>query len=32
MIVHDIGQGPRMEDVLLDWKIIGRYQYFGQTQ
>jgi hypothetical protein len=29
MIVHNIGQGPRMEDVLFDWKIIGHYRYFG---
>jgi uncharacterized protein YijF (DUF1287 family) len=29
MIVHNIGDGPRMEDVLFDWKIIGHYRYFG---
>jgi hypothetical protein len=29
MIVHNIGQGPRMEDVLFDWKITGHYRYFG---
>lgn len=29
MIVHNIGAGPRMEDVLLDWKITGHYRYFG---
>jgi uncharacterized protein YijF (DUF1287 family) len=29
MIVHNIGAGPRMEDVLFDWKIIGHYRYFG---
>jgi uncharacterized protein YijF (DUF1287 family) len=29
MIVHNIGQGPRMEDVLLNWKITGHYRYFG---
>jgi uncharacterized protein YijF (DUF1287 family) len=29
LIVHNIGQGPRMEDVLLDWKITGHYRYFG---
>jgi len=28
-IVHNIGQGPKMEDVLFDWKIIGHYRYFG---
>jgi uncharacterized protein YijF (DUF1287 family) len=29
MIVHNIGQGPRMEDVLFSWKITGHYRYFG---
>jgi uncharacterized protein YijF (DUF1287 family) len=29
MIVHNIGQGPRMEDVLFNWKITGHYHYFG---
>jgi uncharacterized protein YijF (DUF1287 family) len=29
MIVHNIGAGPKMEDVLFDWKIIGHYHYFG---
>ncbi len=29
MIVHNIGQGPRREDVLLSWKIIGHYRYYG---
>jgi len=28
-IVHNIGQGPKMEDSLFDWKIIGHYRYFG---
>ena len=27
MLVHNIGRGPRMEDVLFDWKIIGYYRY-----
>ena len=27
MIVHNIGQGPQMEDVLFNWKIIGHYRY-----
>jgi uncharacterized protein len=30
MIVHNIGAGPRMEDVLFDWKITGHYRYFGR--
>ena len=29
MIVHNIGQGPRMEDILFNWKITGHYRYFG---
>ncbi|HEY6251010.1 MAG TPA: DUF1287 domain-containing protein [Candidatus Angelobacter sp.] len=29
MMVHNIGQGPRMEDVLFSWKITGHYRYFG---
>jgi uncharacterized protein len=29
MIVHNVGQGPKMEDVLFSWKITGHYRYFG---
>ena len=29
MIVHNIGQGPRIEDVLFKWKITGHYRYYG---
>src|SRR5882672_1929914 len=28
MVVHNIGDGPKMEDVLFDWKITGHYRYF----
>lgn len=31
LIVHNIGQGPKMEDVLFNWKITGHYRYFGPT-
>jgi uncharacterized protein YijF (DUF1287 family) len=31
LIVHNIGQGPRMEDVLFNWKITGHYRYFGSA-
>jgi len=31
MIVHNIGQGPRMEDVLFHWKITGHYRYYGPS-
>lgn len=29
MIVHNIGQGPKMEDVLFNWKITGHFRYYG---
>jgi uncharacterized protein YijF (DUF1287 family) len=29
MIVHNIGAGPKLEDVLFAWKITGHYRYFG---
>ena len=29
MIVHNIGEGPKMEDVLFRWKITGHYRYYG---
>jgi len=29
MVVHNIGEGPRMEDVLFNWKITRHYHYFG---
>ena len=32
MIVHNIGEGPKMEDVLFNWKITGHYRYFGPDQ
>lgn len=31
LIVHNIGQGPKMEDVLFNWKITGHYRYWGPT-
>jgi uncharacterized protein len=30
LIVHNIGQGPQMEDVLFNWRIIGHYRYLGE--
>jgi len=27
LIVHNIGRGPQMEDVMFSWKIIGHYRY-----
>jgi uncharacterized protein YijF (DUF1287 family) len=29
LVVHNIGQGPKMEDVLFRWKVTGHYRYFG---
>jgi uncharacterized protein YijF (DUF1287 family) len=31
MLVHNIGHGPKMEDVLFNWKITGHYRYFGPS-
>ena len=31
MIEHNIGQGPRIEDVLFNWKITGHYRYYGPS-
>jgi uncharacterized protein YijF (DUF1287 family) len=29
LVEHNIGAGPKMEDVLFSWKITGHYRYFG---
>ena len=29
MVIHNIGRGPQMEDVLFDWRVIGHYRYYG---
>jgi len=29
MIVHNIGAGPQLEDVLFSWPMTGRYRYRG---
>ncbi len=31
MILHNIGQGPKIEDVLFNWKMTGHYRYFGPS-
>ncbi len=28
-VVHNIGEGPKMEDVLFNWKITGHFRYYG---
>jgi len=30
MILHNIGRGPQIEDVLFDWKITGHFRYYGK--
>jgi len=27
LVVHNIGAGPQLDDVLFDWKITGHYRY-----
>jgi uncharacterized protein YijF (DUF1287 family) len=27
MMVHNIGSGPRLEDVIFEWKITGHFRY-----
>ena len=29
MIVHNIGDGPKMEDALFSWRITGHFRYTG---
>jgi uncharacterized protein YijF (DUF1287 family) len=29
MIMHNIGQGPKIEDILFAWTITGHYRYTG---
>jgi uncharacterized protein YijF (DUF1287 family) len=31
-IVHNIGAGPKMEDVLFGWKLTGHYRYAGPKE
>jgi hypothetical protein len=32
MVVHNIGRGPKMEDVLFQWKITSHYRYYGLSE
>jgi uncharacterized protein YijF (DUF1287 family) len=31
-ILHNIGRGPQIEDVLFDWKITGHFRYYGPAR
>jgi uncharacterized protein YijF (DUF1287 family) len=31
MIEHNIGAGPKIEDVLFSWEITGHFRYFGPS-
>lgn len=31
LIVHNVGQGPKLEDVLFRYEITGHYRYLGPT-
>jgi len=31
MLEHNIGAGPKIEDVLFAWKITGHFRYFGPS-
>jgi len=32
LVVHNVGQGPKLEDVLFDYEITGHYRYSGPTR
>lgn len=32
MIVHNIGLGPKLEDVLFDYRIVGHYRYLPRAE
>lgn len=32
LVVHNVGEGPKMEDVLFSWKITGHYRYYGRAR
>jgi uncharacterized protein len=32
LVVHNIGEGPRHEDVLFDYEIDGHFRYFGRLE
>jgi uncharacterized protein YijF (DUF1287 family) len=32
MVIHNIGRGPKIEDMLFKYTITGHYRYFGQER
>lgn len=30
-VLHNIGRGPQIEDVLFDWKITGHFRFYGRS-
>jgi hypothetical protein len=28
-VVHNIGRGPELEDMLFDYPIVGHFRYYG---
>lgn len=32
LVVHNIGRGPRIEDMLFDYPITGHYRYYGSMK
>jgi uncharacterized protein YijF (DUF1287 family) len=32
LIVHNIGSGPVIEDILFDYQITGHYRYYGKLK
>ena len=31
MVEHNIGAGPKIEDVLFSWRNTGHFRYFGPS-
>ena len=31
LLVHNIGAGPKLEDVLFAWTVVGHFRYFGRA-
>ena len=31
LVLHNVGEGPKIEDVLFRWQITGHYRYYGPS-